>query len=234
MSSNKEEIENFDKYAHEWWNKRGPYKLLHNLTPVRVEYIKEYTDFKNKKILDIGCGGGLLSEVMAEAGGDVTGIDASKETIKIAKNHAKEKKLKIDYKKNTLEEFIKTNKQKYDFVICFEMIEHVSNQDNLIKNLLKVCKKDSKVFFSTINRNVLSFIFAKIIAEYVLHLVPKNTHTYEKFIKPSELNMLLENNGFKTIDITGVKFNPLSQSFKLSSFTEINYFLSAELNKREN
>ena len=227
MSANKIEIDNFDKYAYEWWNKRGPYKLLHNLIPIRLKYIQDQIDLTNKKILDIGCGGGLLSEALHNSGAIVYGIDASKKTIEIAKNHAKEKDLSINYINQSFGDFIKSNDQVFDHVVCFEMIEHVDDQNQLISEIGSLLNKKSKVFFSTINRNLISFIFAKVLAEYVLNMVPKNTHTYDKFIKPSELNNMLKKSDFKTEDITGVKFNPLDQSFSLSDFNKINYFLTA-------
>ncbi len=227
MSVDKIEIENFDKHAYEWWNKRGPYKLLHNLTPIRLKYIQDQIDVTNKRILDIGCGGGLLSEALHNAGAIVYGIDASKKTIEIAKNHAKERDLNITYINESFNDFIESNDQKFDHVVCFEMIEHVDDQNQLIHHIGPLLNKKSKVFFSTINRNLISFIFAKVIAEYVLKIVPKNTHTYDKFVRPSELNKMLQKNNFKTENITGLKFNPLSQTFSLSEFNKINYFLTA-------
>ena len=227
MSANKIEIENFDNHAYEWWNKRGPYKLLHNLTPIRLKYIQDQIDVSNKKILDIGCGGGLLSEALHDAGAIVCGVDASKKTIQVAKNHAKERDLNITYVCKSITDFAKSNDQKFDYIVCFEMIEHVDDQSQLINDIKSLMNKKSKVFFSTINRNLISFIFAKVIAEYVLNMVPKNTHTYDKFIRPSELNRILEKSNFKTEDITGISFNPINQSFTLSDFNKINYFLTA-------
>ena len=227
MSANKIEIENFDKYAYEWWNKRGPYKLLHNLTPIRLRYIKDQIDVTNKKILDIGCGGGLLSEALHDAGASVYGIDASKKTIEIAKNHANERDIDITYICQSFNDFAKSNNQKFDYIVCFEMIEHVDDQNQLINDIESMLHKKSKVFFSTINRNLISFVFAKVLAEYVFNMVPKNTHTYEKFVKPSELNRMLEKNNFITQNITGIKFNPITQGFSLSEFNKINYFLTA-------
>ena len=227
MSANKVEIENFDKYAYEWWNKRGPYKLLHNLTPLRLKYIQDQVDLKNKRILDIGCGGGLLCEALYDVGAIVYGLDASKKTIEIARNHANERGLDITYICDSFDNFVKKNDQKFDHVICFEMIEHVDDQNQLVADIETLLNKKSKVFFSTINRNLMSFVFAKLLAEYVFNIVPKNTHTYDKFIKPSELNRMLEINSFKTDDITGVKFNPIRQDFLLSDFNKINYFLTA-------
>ena len=227
MSANKSEIENFDNHAYEWWNKRGPYKLLHSLTPIRLKYIQDQIDVSNKKILDIGCGGGLLTEALHDAGAIVCGVDASEKTIQVAKNHANERDLNITYVCKSITDFAKSNDQKFDYIVCFEMIEHVDDQSQLINDIKSLMNKKSKVFFSTINRNLISFIFAKVIAEYVLNMVPKNTHTYDKFIRPSELNRILEKSNFKTEDITGISFNPINQSFTLSDFNKINYFLTA-------
>ena len=239
MSSvNKKEIEKFSKIASEWWNPEGKFKPLHKFNPIRIKYIKEniIETFKLKNsskpllginILDIGCGGGLLSEALHDAGAVVYGIDASKKTIEIAKNHAKERDLNITYINESFNDFIESNDQKFDHVVCFEMIEHVDDQNQLIHHIGPLLNKKSKVFFSTINRNLISFIFAKVVAEYVLKIVPKNTHTYDKFVRPSELNKMLQKNNFKTENITGLKFNPLSQTFSLSEFNKINYFLTA-------
>ena len=221
------EVENFENHAHQWWNKRGPYKLIHNLTPLRLNYLENITEVKNTKILDIGCGGGLLSEELAKKGASVTGIDASGKTIKIAKNHAKESNLKIEYIHTTLDQYIKSSKKKFDIVICFELIEHVPDQIKLIQDISSVCKKDAKLFMSTINRNIASFALAKIMAEYVLKIVPEGTHQYKKFIKPSELVKMLETSRFSIDDIQGVKLNPIDYSFSLSSITKINYFMTA-------
>ena len=227
MNLDKKEISNFDEHAHEWWNKRGPYKLIHNLTPLRMEYITNQITLEDMEILDIGCGGGILSEELSKKGANVTGIDASKKTIEIAKQHSQENDLKINYECSTLEDHLKKSKKKYDSIICFELIEHVPDQLKLINDISKVSKKGSKLFLSTINRNIVSFLFAKVIAEYVLKIVPQGTHQYEKFIKPSELNKILEKSNYKTIDIKGVKLNPIDFTFSFSSITKINYFMTS-------
>ena len=227
MNIDNEEINNFDSVAHEWWNKRGPYKLIHNLLPIRLDYIQSQIDVCDMNILDIGCGGGILAESLSEKGAKVTGLDASKKTIQIAKNHAKEKNLSIDYQNMSLDEYIKTSKTKFDAIICFELIEHVPDQIKLIQDISSVCKKDAKLFMSTINRNIASFALAKIMAEYVLKIVPEGTHQYKKFIKPSELVKMLETSSFSIDDIQGVKLNPIDYSFSLSSITKINYFMTA-------
>ena len=149
MSANKVEIENFDKYAYEWWNKRGPYKLLHNLTPLRLKYIKDQVDLKNKRILDIGCGGGLLCEALYEVGAIVYGLDASKKTIEIARNHASERDIDITYICESFDNFVKKNDQKFDHVVCFEMIEHVDDQNQLVADIGTLLNKKSKVFLVT-------------------------------------------------------------------------------------
>lgn len=227
MNIDEKEIDNFDLFAHEWWNKRGPYKLIHNLTPIRFEYIQSQLDIKNLKILDIGCGGGILSEELTRNGAQVTGLDASKKTIKIAKSHAKEKNYNIKYLDTSIEDHIKESKAKYDAIICFELIEHVPDQIKLIQDISTICKKGGKLFMSTINRNLMSFVFAKMMAEYVLRIVPEGTHQYNKFIKPSELANMLEQANFNIDDIQGVKLNPVDFSFSLSSITKINYFMTA-------
>ena len=227
MNLDKKEISNFDEHAHEWWNRRGPYKLIHNLTPLRMEYITNQITLEDMEILDIGCGGGILAEELSKKGANVTGIDASEKTIEIAKQHSQENNLKINYECSTLEEHLKKSKKKYDSIICFELIEHVPDQLKLINDISKVSKKGSKLFLSTINRNIVSFLFAKVIAEYVLKIVPQGTHQYEKFIKPSELNKILEKSNYKTIDIKGVKVNPIDFTFSFSSITKINYFMTS-------
>lgn len=227
MNLDKKEISNFDEHAHEWWNKRGPYKLIHNLTPLRMEYITNQVTLEDMEILDIGCGGGILAEELSKKGANVTGIDASEKTIEIAKQHSQENNLKINYECSTLENHLKKSKKKYDSIICFELIEHVPDQLKLINDISKVSKKGSKLFLSTINRNIVSFLFAKVIAEYVLKIVPQGTHQYEKFIKPSELNKILEKSNYKTIDIKGVKLNPIDFTFSFSSITKINYFMTS-------
>lgn len=227
MNIDEKEINNFDSFAHEWWNKRGPYKLIHNLTPLRLDYIQQHLDIKNSNILDIGCGGGILAEELTDRGANVTGLDASKKTIQIAKDHAKEKSFKVNYLNTSLEDHIKKNNQKYDAIVCFELIEHVPDQLKLIQDISSICKKGTKVFLSTINRNITSFALAKIMAEYILKIVPEGTHQYKKFIKPSELAKMLEMVDLNIDNIKGVKLNPIDYSFTYSSITKINYFMTA-------
>ena len=227
MNIDEKEINNFDSFAHEWWNKRGPYKLIHNLTPLRLDYIQQHMNIKNSNILDIGCGGGILAEELTDKGAKVTGLDASKKTIQIAKSHAKEQNHSINYLNISLEDHIKNIDHKYDAIVCFELIEHVPDQLKLIQDISSICKQGGKVFLSTINRNIVSFAFAKIMAEYILNIVPEGTHKYKKFIKPSELAKMLELASLNIDDIRGVKLNPIDYSFTFSSMTKINYFMTS-------
>jgi len=216
----------FDEFAYDWWNKSGHYKLLHRLNPIRLEYILSRCSLDKKNVLDIGCGGGILSEELYKQGAKVTGIDSSSKSISIAKQHAEQNNYDIEYINKSIFEI--TDLGIYDFIICFEMIEHINEPNDLIKKIKELSSKKSGLFLSTINRNLKSFMLAKIMAEYVLNYVPKGTHQYAKFITPYELTKMLENNNYKLNDISGLNFNPLDESFHLSSDTDINYFLYAE------
>ena len=216
----------FDEFAYDWWNKSGHYKLLHRLNPIRLEYILSRCSLDKKNVLDIGCGGGILSEELYKQGAKVTGIDSSSKSISIAKQHAEQNNYDIKYINKSIFEI--TDLGSYDFIICFEMIEHINEPNDLIKKIKELSSKKSGLFLSTINRNLKSFMLAKIMAEYVLNYVPKGTHQYAKFITPYELTKMLENNNYKLNDISGLNFNPLDESFHLSSDTDINYFLYAE------
>ena len=216
----------FDEFAYDWWNKSGHYKLLHRLNPIRLEYILSRCSIDKKNVLDIGCGGGILSEELCKQGAKVTGIDSSSKSISIAKQHAEQNNYDIKYINKSIFEI--TDLGIYDFIICFEMIEHINEPNDLIKKIKELSSKKSGLFLSTINRNLKSFMLAKIMAEYVLNYVPKGTHQYAKFITPYELTKMLEKNSYKLNDISGLNFNPLDESFHLSSNTDINYFLYAE------
>jgi len=231
-SINKKEIEKFSRIAEEWWNPNGKFKPLHNLNPIRIKYIKENIvkdfniksssqPFKNIKILDIGCGGGLLSEPMCRLGASVVGIDASKKNIEIAKFHAKKNKLKIDYKVASPEK-LKT-KLKFDVILNMEIIEHVEDINFFIKESSKLLKKNGVMFIATLNKTLKSYAFAIIGAEYILKWLPIGTHDWEKFVKPNDLISISKKNNliFKKLD--GMKFNILNNSWNVSDDTSINY-----------
>jgi len=227
----KSELEHFRKLSNEWWSESGKFKILHDIRPIRIKYVLNHLETKNLKgleVLDLGCGGGLISEPFARLGCNVTGLDFVYENIKVAKIHAKENNLNINYKTVDLEN-IKL-KKKYEVIIIYEVLEHLNNWRKLIKSLKKNLSPDGLIFISTINRNILSKIFAIDVAENLLKWIPKNTHEYEKFIKPEELEEVLKFEKFKIIDFTGLVFNPIMKNWKLSyKNTKINYFCCAKL-----
>ena len=231
-SINKKEIEKFSKIAEEWWNPEGKFKPLHNFNPIRIKYIKDnivkdfnikYLDkpFKNIKILDIGCGGGLLSEPMCRLGANVMGIDASAKNIKVAKFHAKKNKLKIDYKVASPEK-LKT-KVKFDVILNMEIVEHVEDINFFIKESSKLLRKNGIMFVATLNKTLKSYAFAIIGAEYILKWLPIGTHDWEKFVKPADLINISKKNNLMLKKLDGMKFNLLDNSWKVSSDTSINY-----------
>ena len=232
---NKTEIQKFSNLADEWWDVKGKFKPLHMFNPIRIEYIIENIkkhfksinnkeiNFKNLKILDIGCGGGLISEPMARLGGSVTGIDASEKNIKVAKLHSKKSNLDIIYLNKSpeqMEEF-----EKFDVILNLEIVEHVENVNLYIESCYKLLKKNGIMFTATINRTFTSYIKAIIGAEYVLRWLPIGTHDWNKFIKPEELEKYLIDNKFKTIDIKGLEFNPILSKWKRSNSLSVNYII---------
>lgn len=224
----KNEIEKFDKMAEQWWNPKGPMKPLHQLNPLRLDFIKQNTSVSNKRIVDIGCGGGILSEALARDGGLVTGIDQSEDALGAAMQHAKTHQVNLDYLAITAEEFSQQKAEQFDVVTCLEMLEHVPEPASVIQACAQLLKPGGKVFFSTLNRNLKSFMMAIVGAEYVLKLLPRGTHEYAKFLKPSEINQFAENTGLKLVELTGIHYNPIMQSFKLKSNVDVNYICCYE------
>ena len=229
---NKKEIEKFSRIASEWWNPEGKFKPLHKFNPVRIKYIKDNSikhfkmksgnfPLRNLKILDIGCGGGLLSEPMSRLGADVTGIDASQKNINVAKIHSSKKKLKIKYICSSPEKL--NIKEKFDIVLNMEIIEHVNDVNIFLKNSSKFLKKNGIMFVATLNKTFKSYIFAIVGAEYILKWLPIGTHEWSKFVKPSELIELAEKNSMKTQKIDGVVFNPINQTWNIKNDTSVNY-----------
>ena len=229
---NKKEIEKFSRMAEEWWDVEGKFKPLHKFNPIRIEYIKESVieNFKlqnNEKLplnginlLDIGCGGGLLSEPMCRLGATVTGIDASAKNIEIAKIHAKKNNLNIDYICTSPE---KIQKEKFDVILNMEIVEHVENVDLFLNSSSNLLKKDGLMFVATINKTLKSYLFAIIGAEYILRWLPIGTHEWEKFIKPDDLKNILSKFDMTMVKTDGVKFNPILDKWSLSKDTSINY-----------
>ena len=225
MNIDKKEIKKFDDISYSWWDPEGPFKPLHMLNPVRTDFIKNRIDLKDKTLIDVGCGGGLLCENLAEHSKEVKGIDMSNEAIKIAKTHQTLKNLKIDYEEIALESLLKKSKKKYDVLTCMELVEHVPDPEKLIKDCVKITNRKADLFFSTLNRNLISYIIAIIGAEYILSILPKGTHKYEKFIKPSEFSKILRSNDLIVEDIKGISFNLLTNKFFESNNTDINYII---------
>ena len=235
-SVNKKEIEKFSKMAAEWWDPSGKFKPLHKFNPIRIRYIKENIinsfKLKSKKkpldkinILDIGCGGGLLSEPMTRLGANVTGIDASSKNINIAKLHAKKNKLKINYLCSSPEK-LKIQK-KFDVILNMEIIEHVEDVNFFINSCSKLLKKNGLMFVATLNKTLKSYLFAIIGAEYVLRWLPIGTHDWEKFVKPEDLKKILNKNNLKLEKLDGMNFNIISDEWSVSSDTSINYIVKS-------
>jgi len=231
-SINKKEIEKFSRIAEEWWNPNGKFKPLHNFNPIRIKYIKDNIikdfniktsskPFKNIKILDIGCGGGLLSEPMCRLGASVVGIDASEKNIEVAKFHAKKSKLKIDYKVASPEK-LKT-KVKFDVILNMEIIEHVENINFFINESAKLLKRNGVMFIATLNKTLKSYAFAIIGAEYILKWLPIGTHDWEKFVTPNDLIKISKKNNLILRKLDGMQFNILDKSWKVSGDTSVNY-----------
>ncbi len=232
---NKEEIQKFSRLADEWWDVNGKFRPLHMFNPVRIEYIKDNIKkhFNIKKnnpnfldglnILDIGCGGGLISEPMARLGAKVTGIDASKKNINVAKLHSKKNGLKINYINAAPENL--SNREKFDIILNLEIVEHVDNVNLYIKSCHKLLKKNGLMFTATLNRSFISYIKAIVGAEYILRWLPIGTHDWNKFIKPEELEKFLSQENFTTLDIKGLNFNPFLSKWKKSSNLSVNYII---------
>lgn len=237
-----EEISQFSRYAEDWWNPEGKFKPLHRLNPVRLGYVLNqiYTHTRRKaesslplkglKILDIGCGGGLITEPLARLGGGITGIDASEATIEVARRHARSSGLAIDYHMSSIEDLAK-KAVRYDVVMALEVVEHVADSASFLKTLAGLLKPNGLAIMSTLNRTPKSFLLGIVAAEYVLEWVPRGTHQWSKFIRPSELVNKLEAAGLIAQDITGLIFNPFSREFELRpDDLEVNYMLAATKN----
>ncbi len=232
---NKDEIQKFSELADEWWDVNGKFKPLHMFNPIRIEYILEeickhfkinkgdVNFLKNLEILDIGCGGGLISEPLARLGANVTGIDAAEKNIKVASLHCKKNNLKINYLNNSPEQL--KEKEKFDIILNLEIVEHVDNVDLYLKSCFSLLKRNGLMFTATLNRTFTSYIKAIVGAEYVLRWLPIGTHDWGKFIKPEELENKLNDIGFKTKDISGLNFNPITSKWKKTKNLSVNYII---------
>lgn len=219
------EIARFDATAQRWWDPQGEFRPLHVLNPVRLEYVATRAGLAGKRVLDVGCGGGLLSEAMAKRGAEVTGIDLAPQTIEVAELHALESNVPVRYLRESAETHAAHSPGAYDVVTCMEMLEHVPAPGSVLHALAMLVRPGGHVFVSTLNRNLKAYLFAVLGAEYVLNLLPRGTHTYDRFIKPSELARSARSAGLEVRDVAGLAFDPLQNTARLSRSADVNYLM---------
>ena len=222
------EINKFEQLASRWWDRNSEFKPLHDINPLRANWIDNLAPLAEKTVLDVGCGGGILSEALAQRGAKVTGIDMGDAPLAVANLHKLESGVAVDYQKSTAEDFAVKHQQAFDTVTCLEMLEHVPDPSSVIKACADMVKPGGSVFFSTINRNPKSFLFAIVGAEYVLNLLPKGTHEYAKFIRPSEMATWIREAGLELDQMTGLVFNPFTKKYSLNERdVDVNYMICA-------
>ena len=225
MNVDREEIAKFEALASRWWDKSSEFKPLHDINPLRVNYIDERASLAGKKVLDVGCGGGILSEAMAFRGASVKGIDMGEAPLSVAQLHSLESGVDVQYQQITAEEIAEQEAGSYDVVTCLEMLEHIPSPASVIEACTKLLKPGGHLFLSTINRNPKSYLFAIIGAEHILKMLPKGTHEYKKFIKPSELGNYVRQAGLEMKELTGMTYNPLIKEYKLGRNVDVNYLM---------
>ncbi len=219
------EVAKFDALASRWWDPDGEFRPLHEINPLRLDWIRQYADLNGRSVVDIGCGGGILAESMAAAGADVTGIDMAEGPLAVARLHQVESGASVDYRQSTAEELAAADAGQYDIVTCLEMLEHVPSPAQIIASVHTLLRPGGLAFFSTINRNPKSFVFAIVGAEYVLKLLPAGTHEYRKFIRPSELDSWARDAGLELKASIGVHYNPLTRDYSLGPGLDVNYLM---------
>ncbi len=219
------EIAKFEALATRWWDPESEFRTLHQINPLRLEFINERAPLEGKKVLDVGCGGGILSESMATRGARVTGIDMGEKPLSVAKLHLKESGLEVDYRQTTTEALAIEEPESFDIITCMEMVEHVPDPASVINACSRLVRPGGELFFSTINRTPKAWLFAIVGAEYLLNILPKGTHTYEKFIRPSELEKWARESGLVSKEITGMHYNPFTDHYWLAPGVEVNYLL---------
>lgn len=224
------EIAKFEALASRWWDPTSEFKPLHDINPLRLNFIDERVSLAGKRVLDVGCGGGLLSEGMALRGAHVTGIDMGEAPLQVAKLHGLESGVKVDYRQTTIEDLARDSEHagQYDAVTCLEMLEHVPNPASVIKSCAAMLRPGGHLFVSTINRNPKSFLFAIVGAEYIMNMLPKGTHEWNKFIRPSEMSDYLRQAGLDIRELTGMTYNPITKSYKLGRDVDVNYLMHAK------
>lgn len=223
------ELQKFGDLAHKWWDKNSEFKPLHEINPIRLGFIDDLVSLNGKRVLDVGCGGGILSESMFFKGADVTGIDLGEKALNVAKLHQLESGAKVNYQRIAVEALAEQAPHSCDVVTCMEMLEHVPNPAAIVAACAKLVKPNGSVFFSTINRNPKAYLFAVIGAEYVLNMLPKGTHDYAKFIKPSELSHWARVANLNVNEMRGMSYNPITQYYSLGSDVSVNYLMHTTL-----
>lgn len=228
LNVDRAEIAKFEALASRWWDRNSEFKPLHEINPLRTNWIDERVALAGKEVLDVGCGGGILAEAMAQRGAKVTGIDMGEAPLSVARLHQLESGVVVDYQQSTAEEFAEQHAERFDVVTCLEMLEHVPDPGSVIRACARLVKPGGHVFFSTINRNPKSFLFAIVGAEYVLRMLPRGTHEFAKFIRPAELGGWSREAGLDLLDMTGLTFNPVTKTYKLEGNVDVNYMIHCQ------
>jgi 2-polyprenyl-6-hydroxyphenyl methylase/3-demethylubiquinone-9 3-methyltransferase len=226
MNADPLELQKFSELAHRWWDPSSEFRPLHEINPLRLEWINALAPVAGQRVLDVGCGGGILTEAMANKGANVKGIDLSEKALKVAELHSLESGAKVNYELISAEDLAAREPGQYDVVTCMEMLEHVPDPSAVVQACATLVKPGGNVFFSTLNRNPKSYLFAIIGAEYVLGLLPRGTHDYAKFIKPSELSQFARNAGLEIKALKGMTYNPLTKIYSLNHDTDVNYLMA--------
>jgi 2-polyprenyl-6-hydroxyphenyl methylase/3-demethylubiquinone-9 3-methyltransferase len=227
LNADPQELAKFSQLAHRWWDPDSEFKPLHEINPLRLEWIDRHCALAGKRVLDVGCGGGILSESMAARGAEVTGIDLADKALKVAQLHLLESGRMVTYRKIAVEELAREQPHHYDVVTCMEVLEHVPDPASQVRACADLLKPGGQAFFATINRNAKAFLLAIVGAEYVLRLLPRGTHEYEKLIKPSELARFCRDAGLSVRDLVGMTYNPFTKAYALGGDTDVNYILHA-------
>lgn len=220
------EIDKFSQLAHKWWDKDSEFKPLHEINPLRLDFIDRHASIAGKKVLDVGCGGGILAESMALRGAQVTGIDLAKKSLKVAQLHSLESGVPIDYRCVPVEELAAEMPASFDVVTCMEMLEHVPDPESVVRACSTLVRPGGWVFFSTLNRNAKAYLLAVVGAEYVLNMLPRGTHEYARFLKPSELSRMARHAGLGLQTLSGMGYNPVTRIYSLNDDTDVNYLMA--------
>ncbi|MCK6394486.1 bifunctional 2-polyprenyl-6-hydroxyphenol methylase/3-demethylubiquinol 3-O-methyltransferase UbiG [Zoogloea sp.] len=230
MNADPAELQKFSDLAHRWWDPESEFKPLHQINPLRLDWIDNTVGLSGKKVVDIGCGGGILAESMAARGAEVTGVDLSEKALGVARLHLYESGQTVNYRHISAEDLAQESPASFDVVTCMEMLEHVPDPASTIRACASLVKPGGKVFFSTLNRNLKAYLLAVVGAEYVLNLLPKGTHEYAKFIKPSELSRYVREAGLDVEELRGMSYNPLTKVYALGRDTDVNYLMCTSRN----